>query len=162
MEQITLQQFTRRLATEELSAGSIFGALSRDAIFFLLERGRLWDVDAGETVFKYGDQGSSFFIVCAGSLDFFKENDGRRFHTRTAGFGQEVGFVATIALHEHVGTAVANQDSLLLEIDSELFAELQRTLPTDFGLMTLNLARDLARVIRNLSDLLTLVGSDQT
>lgn len=154
MKQLSLEQFTQRMAPEALCDGSICGAISLEAIQFLLEQGRLWDVRAGETIYRYGEAGGSFFIVCQGAVDFVKEHDGHRFHTRTAHFGQEVGFVAMIALHDHVGTAIARDDSLLLEIDSALFSELHRTHPVDFGLLTLNLARDMARVVRKLSDLL--------
>jgi len=59
-----------------------------------------------------------------------------------------------IALHDRVGRAVAREDSVLLEISSDVFGELHRAYPLDFGLLTLNLARDMARVIRKLSDAL--------
>lgn len=154
MERITIEQLQQRLSTAELSSGSIFGAQSSDATRFLLERGRIWRARAGEAVFQYGDAGSSFFVVCAGSLDFFKQKDGNRCHTRTVSSGEEVGFVAMIALLDRAGTAIAREDSLLLEIDSSLFSDLHHAYPEDFGLLSLNLARDMARTIGRLMDIL--------
>lgn len=154
MQRIAFEHLSRLISPEELHSGSIFGALSRDAILFLLRRGRIWDVRAGDAVFNYGDRGDSFFLVCSGSLHFLKQKDGHRFHTRTIEFGQEVGFVAMIALVRRQGTAIANRDCLLLEIDSALFSELHEAHPADFGLMTLNLARDMARQVCRLGDLL--------
>ena len=138
----------------ELSGGSLFGALSGDATRFLLDNGVLWQAGTSDTVFEYGDRGDSFFIVCLGALDFYKEREGQRFLTRTVEFGGEVGFVAMIALHDHVGRAVATEPTLLLEVNSHLFSQLHEAFPLDFGLMTLNLARDMARVIRKLGDTL--------
>ena len=154
MEKISVEEARQSLAPEKLASGSIFGALSVDATRFLLEHGNIYQVRAGESIFEYGDRGGSFFIVCEGSLSFIKQHEGERFHTRTAGFGEEVGFVAMIALHDHVGSAVACEDSIVLEINSGLFAELQRAYPQDFGLLILNLARDMARVIRKLGNTL--------
>ena len=154
MEKISIEPGMQGLAPENLASGSIFGALSGDATRFLLEHGNIYQVRTGEQVFEYGDRGDSFYVVCEGSLNFFKQHGGDCFHTRTVGFGEEVGFVAMIALHDHVGNAVARENSILLEISSALFAELQQEYPLDFGLLTLNLARDMARVIRNLSNTL--------
>ena len=152
MEQISLEAFRLKHSPENLGSGSIFGALSADATLFLLERGKICQARSGETIFEYGDRGDSFFIVCSGSLEFFKQHQGEYFQTRTIGFGEEVGFVAMIALHEHVGNAVAREDSLLLEVNSALFGQLHQSYPLDFGLLLLNLARDMARVIRKLGN----------
>ena len=152
MEKISLESFRQELSLEDLGSGSIFGALSVDAKNFLLEHGKIYRARAGETIFEYGDRGDSFFVVCAGSLEFYKKHEGEYIQTRTVGFGEEVGFVAMIALHDHVGNAVAREDSLLLEIDSNLFSQLHQSCPLDFGLLLLNLARDMARVIRKLGN----------
>ena len=152
MEQISLEVFRQRVSPEDLGSGSIFGALSADATLFLLERGKIYQARSGESIFKYGDRGDSFFVVCAGSLEFLKQHEGEYIQTRTVGFGEEVGFVAMIALHEHVGNAVAREDSLLLEVNSVLFGQLHQSYSLDFGLLLLNLARDMARVVRKLGN----------
>ena len=154
MKQITFEEFTQSMAPEGLSAGSIFGALSGNAIQFLLQKGRIYEVRAGDTVYEYGDRGDRFYIVCRGVIEFFKYHNDEFHLIRTAGFGQEVGFVAMIDLHEEGGSAIAKEDSLVLQISSELFSDLQKAHPLDFGLMTLNLARDMARVISKLGELL--------
>ena len=154
MEQISLETFRQSISPSDLSSGSIFGALSADATLFLLEHGKIYRVPTGEKVYECGEPGGRFFVVCAGSLDFFKQHQGVSYCTRTIGFGEETGFVAMIALHEQGGTVIAREDSILLEVSSNLFSELHQSYPLDFGLLTLNLARDLARVIRKMSETL--------
>ena len=75
-------------------------------------------------------------------------------NTRSVGQGGELGFVAMIALQPHSGDAVAATDCVLLEISSLVFSQLHAQHPQDFGLMTLNLSRDMARVINQLGNAL--------
>ena len=142
------------LNPDHLSGGALFGAISPGAVSFLINNGRILKFGKGEQVFNYGDRGESFYIVLDGSLSFYKFHSNTLLHTRDIGFGEETGFVSMIALHDHVGHATANETSLVLEINSELFARLQTEFPADFGIITLNLARDMARVIRKLSNAL--------
>jgi signal-transduction protein with cAMP-binding, CBS, and nucleotidyltransferase domain len=151
---ISPQTALDELGPEGLQGGSIFGALSSDAIRFLLEHGKVYRVRKDDLIFNCGDPGDSFFVVCKGSVDFFKQHLGEYTYTRTSQFGEEMGFVAMIALHDHAGKAVAREDGMVLEISSSLFRELHDRFPYDFGLMILNLSRDMARVIRKLSDTL--------
>ena len=154
MEKLSVEQLGERINPAELNQGSIFGALSEEATRFLLDNGELFSARAGDVVFSAGESGDSFFVVCDGSLDFYKHHEGRRVKTRTVGRGGELGFVAMIALQPHSGDAVAASDSILLEISSLLFGKLHEQHPQDFGLMTLNLARDMARVISQLGNAL--------
>ena len=152
MERIDLETFTRNMAIEDMGSGSVFGALSDEATRFLLEEGELYEVRGGEKVFEYGDPGGQFYVVCKGSLDFFKEYDGEMCHIRVVNFGEETGFVPMIALHKQSGNAVAREDSIVLEISSRLFFELHQKYSLDFGLLTLNLAREMARVIDKMGE----------
>lgn len=152
MEQICFDKFTKRMDPKDMASGSIFGALTEDATRFLLEGGKLYEVHTGEAVFEYGDPGDRFYVVCSGSLDFFKRHKGQWCHIREVNFGEETGFVPMIALHDQSGSTVAREDSIVLEISSILFAELQQKYSQDFGVLTLNLAREMARVIDKMGE----------
>jgi signal-transduction protein with cAMP-binding, CBS, and nucleotidyltransferase domain len=154
MQRIPVHTAIDELSPESLKGGSIFGALSSEAIRFLLEEGNVYRVKKNDLIYKPGDPGNSFFVVCKGAVDFHKQHLGEYAYTRTSQFGEEVGFVAMIGLHDHVGKAVAREDGILLEISSGLFRDLHDKFPFDFGVMILNLSRDLARVIRKLSNIL--------
>jgi hypothetical protein len=49
---------------------------------------------------------------------------------------------------------VVKEDGIVLEISSALFSKLHDRFPYDFGVLMFNLARDMARVIRKLGDVL--------
>ena len=151
---IPFDQIKTEVNAALLKNGSIFGALSEDSINFLLNQGDICQLEAGDRIFEYGDKCGNFYVVCKGAIDFHKQHNDERVHTRTAGFGEELGFVSMIALHDHAGFAVASVDSIVLKISSALFRELHKKYPFDFGIMSLNLARDMARTIRRLSNTL--------
>lgn len=65
-----------------------------------------------------------------------------------------MGFVSTIALHDRVGKGVAKGDTRVLEIDCALFYRLHEEQPTDFGLLMMNLARELARTVRRVDNII--------
>jgi signal-transduction protein with cAMP-binding, CBS, and nucleotidyltransferase domain len=154
MERIDFDKFIESIALQDMLRGSVFGALSEQAVHFLLERGELYGVKAGDTVFEYGDASDCFYVVCKGSLDFFKQHDDKLRHIRVVNFGEETGFVPMIALHKQSGSAIAREDSIVLQVSSILYAELHQEFALDFGLLTLNLAREMARVIDKMGEAL--------
>ena len=154
MKSMSFERFREQMAPEGMVSGSVFGALSYTATYFLLEHGKLYSVKAGQSVFEYGDAGDRFYVVCTGSLDFYKKHNDDWRHIRVVNTGEETGFVPMIALHKQSGRAVAREDSIVLEIDSALYAQLQQEYSQDFGLLTLNLAREMARVIDKMGETL--------
>jgi CRP-like cAMP-binding protein len=142
------------ISISRLKEGSIFGALSEPAIQYLLDNGILKQADKGNEIFSYGEKGGHFHVVLHGSLDFYKHHDHKSVLTRTIRFGEVIGFVSMIALHDHVGSLYAHEDSLLLEISSHLFSNFHDDFPFDFGILLMNLSRDMARTIRTLSNAL--------
>ncbi|MBJ7538170.1 cyclic nucleotide-binding domain-containing protein [Marinomonas transparens] len=154
MNTVLVSEAEYDISPQELRKGSVFGALSDKAIHYLLAEGTIHKVITGDDVFHYGDKGDNFYIVLHGSLDFFKQHNKKTSHTRVVNFGEAVGFVAMIALHDRVGTAVALEDSLLLEVSSNLFSDFHDAFPFDFGIFLLNLSRDMARTITALGDVI--------
>lgn len=135
-----------------LKNGSICAALSEPSIDFLLRNGELYQAKRGDVVFEYGKEGDGFFIVCQGCLDFYKVHNNVCRHNREIDFGEEIGFLSMIALRERTGNAIAQKDTILLKVPAELFSKLHQEYPFDFGIMTLNLARDMARVLHKISN----------
>ena len=78
MEPVSFTSLREELDPDWLQSGSIFGAISRDAIEFLLQNGRIFRVRKGEEIFAAGTPGDSFFIVCQGALDFYKQHRGEQ------------------------------------------------------------------------------------
>ena len=151
MELIHYAEIARKITPQAMKNGPICAALSEPAIGYLLRNGQLYRATPGDLVFEYGTPGDSFFIVCQGILDFYKVHNDMCRHIREIGFGDEIGFLSMIALRNRTGDAVARQRAIVLKVSAELFSDLHQSYSFDFGIMTLNLARDMARALHQVS-----------
>ena len=154
MQTLDSSQVYDQFGLDYLKQASTFGALSDDGIKYLFEQGRVLRLEMNELLFKVDDPGNRFYVILQGSFRFFKHHHGKRRYIRDHVFGEELGFIAMIALHDRRGSAQAAEESMVLEISSFLFNQLHKSLPTDFGLLLLNLARGMARRIRELNNML--------
>lgn len=141
-----------RFGIDYFQGASIFGALSPEVIEYILDKGEVYSVNKWDIIYKPGDKGDRFFVILKGSVGFYQYHHGEYAYIRDHLFGEELGFVAMIALHDRVGKAVAAEDGYLLEVSCTLFSELQRQYPAEFGILLLNLSREMARTIRDISN----------
>ncbi|MBE9398950.1 cyclic nucleotide-binding domain-containing protein [Pontibacterium sp. N1Y112] len=132
-----------------------FGALSEEAVDWLLRNGSIVRLDEGEILFEAGDRVDEFYIVLTGCLSSFRPLQTQLVLTRLCGAGEHVGFSAMIALHDRYSTAIAKQDSILLEISSSQFYQMHEVRSQAFGILLLNLTRELARNVGALGDKIT-------
>jgi CRP-like cAMP-binding protein len=84
-----------------------------------------------------------------------KVGNGGNTHIIDFTFGQEWGYVAMIVLYDRAATAVANEDSIVLEVPCVLFSQLRDTLPADLESLLINLSREMTRRIRKADELNT-------
>ena len=136
---------------EELST---FGALPETVVTRLLTEGNIFELSQGEALYKTGDMVEEFFVVLTGNVELFHYYHEKPSLTHCYGPGQQIGFVGMIALHERKGTAIAKQESCILSISTQQFFDLRQSAPDAFGLLMLNLAREMARTIGELGDLI--------
>ena len=133
---------------EHFKSGSTFGALSDESVVFLLKNGRVMSLSPGDELFHAGEPGNCFYIVLQGVLDYLHECEKEEVLIRTVAFGETVGYVSMIGLFDRIGTARSNGSSLVLEVSSDLFHQVHIEYPFDFGILMLNLTRNMARTIR--------------
>ncbi|GAA0701067.1 hypothetical protein GCM10009104_32740 [Marinobacterium maritimum] len=145
MQELSGETLLQELGMDFLKSASTFGALSEPAIRQLMIQGRVFRLSDGDFLFKPGERGDSFFVILQGSVSYYRQNDGQPEHICDYHVGQEIGFVSLIALTSRLGTAVASSDALVLEVDSDHFYALHCAYPLDFGVLMMNLSRELAR-----------------
>ncbi|MBM6550236.1 cyclic nucleotide-binding domain-containing protein [Marinomonas ostreistagni] len=146
------------LSIESLKTGSIFGALSASAIEYLTQAGTLKQYQQGELVYQDGDKGDSFYIIIEGTFDYFLDSNSSTSLIRRLVFGEALGYVTMVALSPRQGYTVAATDGMLLEINPQVFAEFHDRFAFDFGILILNLSRDMARNIQVLARTLSDAG----
>ncbi len=133
---------------------STFGALSNDVIIELLHKGVIRHYRKGEYLTRLNQVAEDFQVVLSGCLAYYRRFEGCDVLTRQFGQGEQVGFDLMIGLLNHNGTDVAQQESLVLDISREQFFKLHVDFPADFGLLMINLARELAREIEILENVI--------
>ena len=130
------------------------GALSDDAILWMLQQGLIERIDAGRRITRFGEASSAFHIVLEGKTAFYKRHGKRDVLTRYFESGDQIGFDLMIGLIPHNGTDVVEEESIILTIEVSLFQDFQENFPADFGLLIINLARELSREIALLEDVI--------
>lgn len=126
---------------------STFGALSDDIIVDMLQHGTIRKFDRGEYMARYGVVASEFQVVLQGRIAFYKHSDVCDVLTRYFSTGEQMGFDLMIGAISHNGIDVATEPSIILDVDSEQFYQLLVDFPADFGLLMINLTRELSREI---------------
>jgi signal-transduction protein with cAMP-binding, CBS, and nucleotidyltransferase domain len=131
---------------------STFGALSDDMIADILHRGHINQLQRGEYLARFDQPADSFQVILSGRLAYYKHCGDHDVLTRYFEKGEQMGFDLMIGLIRHNGTDVAVEDTLLLDISDRLFYQLHVDHPEEFGLLMINLARELSREISLLED----------
>lgn len=154
MQTLDMTSALASLEPASLRELSTFGALSDACVQFLLRQGRLLRLERSDVLYPAGARAGEFYVVLDGTIAFYKHSDGRDVLTRHFRRGEQLGFDGMIGLHDRSGTAVAVEPVVALEISSALFFDLHTEHPTDFGLMMINLSRELSREIALLEDVI--------
>ncbi|WP_193164235.1 Crp/Fnr family transcriptional regulator [Microbulbifer hainanensis] len=150
MRQIGAELLLDELSIDDLKNAAAFGALSDEAMKYLLKNGQIHVLRKGETLIETGRPSGSFYIVLKGSLSYYQDANGHIEHIYDFHFGEAIGFVSMIALTPWPGTTIAASSSYVLEVNSDLFYTLHCEMPLDFGVLLINLSRELARRILGL------------
>jgi len=133
---------------------STFGALSDVVILDLITNGKVERLQKGEYITHSHEKAEDFQIVLQGKLAYYKHQQGHDVLTRYFSSGEQMGFDEMIGLIVRDGTDVAIADSLVLSISSSQFYNLHVEYPGEFGILMLNLSRELAREIAILEDVI--------
>jgi signal-transduction protein with cAMP-binding, CBS, and nucleotidyltransferase domain len=156
MEILAADETIDKLGWTCLNELSTFGALSNGVIVKLLHEGVIRYYQKGEYVTRLDQVAEDFQVVLSGCVAYYRRFEGRDVLTRQFRQGEQVGFDLMIGLLNHNGTDVAQQESLVLDISRGQFFKLHVDFPADFGLLMINLARELAREIEILENVIGL------
>lgn len=154
MEILDSVEVIETLGLPYLSELSTFGALSDEVITDMLTKGVIKRFDKGEYVARLDQVASDFKVVLQGKFAFYKHGEDCDVLTRYFCQGEQMDFDLMIGLIPHNGIDVAIEDSLVLDIGSAQFYKLHVNFPADFGLLMINLSRELAREIAMLEDVI--------
>ena len=120
---------------------SLFGGLTDEQRRVIMDHSEFLQVKKDEYLFKRGDSPKEIYIIMSGSVAFYLEDK------TIAEFGEGSSFAesALIGIQTQVVDAVATKDSELLIITKKKLMELFQKDKEVFGVLILNIARELAR-----------------
>jgi len=154
MEILDTDAAMERLGWECLNELSTFGALSNEVVANLLHNGIIRHYQEGEYVARIERVAESFQVLLSGRIAYYRHFDDCDVLTRHFHQGEQMGFDQMIGLFTQNGTVVVLEDSLVLDISNQQFSRLRIDFPADFGLLMINLARELAREIEILENVI--------
>ena len=154
MEILGASEVIESLGLPYLRDLATFGALSDEVIVDLLNHGTIRQFKRGEYIARHGEIATDFHIVLRGKTAFYKHFEECDILTRHFREGEQIGFDLMIGLIPHDGTDVAVEDCQVLEISSTQFYRVHVNHPAQFGLLMINLARELAREIEMLENVI--------
>ena len=154
MQVLDASETIATLGMAYLNELSTFGALSDAVIENLLQNGVIRRFDRGEYISREQQITEDFQVILRGRMAYYRRFEGRDVLTRHFNTGEQMGFDQMIGLLTQDGTDVALEESIVLDISSQQFFKLHKDFPRDFGLLMINLSRELAREIEILENVI--------
>lgn len=154
MKTVDAKQVIDQLGLAYFHELSTFGALSDKAIVALLNQGEITQWKKGETEDVSTPALSDFYVVLQGDIAYYRHCEDHDVLTRHFRSGEQMAFDVMISMRPNAGIEVASEDSLVLTISSDQFFQFHVDFPSDFGLLMINLSRELSREIAMLEQVI--------
>jgi SulP family sulfate permease len=144
-------QDTRRVDIEDMS---IFQYLSKNEISGVSKFLQRFNYNAGEVIFKEGDEGNTMFLVSRGCVSILLDIGKGQRKKRVASFGRGVFFGDMALLEEkpRSATAIAEEETELYGLAKADFLQLLEETPKIASKIQLGIARELSGRLRSTSD----------
>ena len=142
---LTVQELFKRVP--------LFTDLSEPALNMLILRSESASAPPGGLVVREGESNSHFFLTCAGSLRVYRQFGlPDQTELATLGPGDFFGEMCILEIVPRSATVQAVTQATFLTLRPTDFYILQEQMPDQYGVLLLNIARDLARRLRKLND----------
>ena len=137
-----------------ISSVSIFAGLEDDALDILLSQAKQFSVSSGQLIVREGDVGNRFFLIESGLVRVCKHyEEAEEVEFAILSEGDFFGEMCILETLPRAATVQALTDTTLFSVSSMAFLALYDTMPKQYGILLLNIARDLSRRIRHLDEI---------
>jgi CRP-like cAMP-binding protein len=147
MQILDRAQLSTILPSDEFRQMSALGALSDSFVESVLAGGELLQLAEGETLYRKGERADCFYIILKGQLAIYQDTDAGREIMRTTNVGESVGFPAMLAMRPRLFNGDATSECIALKISCQALAKLQELDSQQFGILFINLSRDMSRFL---------------
>jgi CRP-like cAMP-binding protein len=131
----------------------IFAGLEDAALDLLWERVKESQVPAGTVIVQEGEVGNRFYVVGRGTVRVCKKL-GQADETELAKLGPTdfFGEMCILETLPRCASVQAMDDTTLYSLTSLTFLHLYETMPRQYSILVLNIARDLSRRLRHVDE----------
>jgi len=136
-----------------LKSVPIFAGLDEAAANLFSEQAEKLTVPAGAVIAREGESNHSMYLIGKGSVRIVK-HFGERDQTELA-ILREKDFFGEMCILEpapRAATAQAVEPSIIFRVSSSAFHRLYKEMPAQYGILILNISRDLSRRLRRLDE----------
>ncbi len=140
--------------TGMLTCVSIFAGMEDDALGILLSQAEKSEAPSGHVIVREGDMGNRLFLIEAGMVRVCKHyEEPEEVEFAVLSDGEFFGEMCILETLPRSATVQALTDTTLFSISSMAFLDLYETMPKQYGILLLNIGRDLSRRIRHLDEI---------
>lgn len=141
---------------ESLRSVPIFAGLEDGALELLMAKAKEMETGAGTCILPEGETSNRLHIIVEGSVRVCKRL-GKRDEVELArlGAGEFFGEMCILETLPRSASVVAITNTRLLSLSAFDFLHLHQQQPAQYGILVLNLARDLSRRLRRLDEVFT-------
>lgn len=131
----------------------IFAGMSEEAILLLVKRAKEERFQPGAVIVQEGESGNRFFLLAEGEVRVVKQlgaaHEVELARLKTRDFFGEMCILETLPRSASVQALAPTQ---VFSVSSFDFLQLYNKLPAQYGILVLNVARDLSRRLRHLDE----------
>jgi CRP-like cAMP-binding protein len=137
-----------------LQGMSIFGAISSENLQLLLERATSVEVPRGSAFFREGEKGMSIFVLEVGRVTVVKRWHDEDYLICSLSAGDFFGEIALLDFMPRSASVIAEEDCRALKLRAVDVLAVARRDMEQFTVIYLNIAREMARRLRDANELL--------
>jgi CRP-like cAMP-binding protein len=144
----TLLEVDASARIRKLQATPLFGGVGDDVVSLLLSRAEAIDVPGGDWFLREGERATALFWLESGTVSISRKHGDREIELRRLSAGEVFGEMAIFDFGPRSASVCAAEDCRALRIGCELLSQILAYDLEQYTLLTLNLARELARRLR--------------
>lgn len=124
---------------------AIFGAMSADALQYVIDNATQKQFVANQYLFVEGDLSNAMYVIIAGRVAIFRDWEGHRYKLRELARGDCVGEMSLLACSARSASVMAIEKTQVIEISSNFLAEFYLIYPEQYTIFVMNMAREVCR-----------------
>jgi len=124
---------------------AIFGGLTNEQLYIVFKILKKVSYEKNEIIFRQADPPSYIYIIRSGKIKLYVEVEDAKLELIEFGVGDCFGESSLIGIEAHTASAIAIEKTDLIVLSGQALLSLYNSDPQIYGLIILNIAREVSR-----------------